>query len=300
MKVGFIGLGNMGRAMARNIARAGHELTVYNRTRSRAEELRQDGAHVADSPYDTALNADVVITMLANDEAVEEIVFGGGGTQGEGMRGVIHGLRQGALHVSMSTISVSLSKRLADAHLRAGQSYIAAPVFGRPEAAVAAKLWVMVSGPQEEIRRCRPLLDSMGQGVFTVGEEPWLANVVKLAGNFIVASMLEALGEALTLVRKSGVDANRFLEIINALFQSPVYKNYGSIMVEERYEPAGFKTKLGFKDMRLVIEAAEDTATPMPLASLIRDHLLSAIARGRGDIDWAGLARVIAENAGLR
>ena len=299
MKVGFIGLGNMGRAMARNMIRAGHELRVYNRTRSRAEELGRDGALVADSPCDAVLNVEVLITMLANDEAVEEIIVGASQTAGGRTPGVIDALSTGAVHISMSTISVALSKRLAEAHAKKGQVYIAAPVFGRPKTAEAAKLWIVVSGPADQIERCQSLFDSIGQGVFNVGEDPWVANVVKLAGNFLIASMLEALGESFALVRKSDVGANQFLEIVNALFQSPVYRNYGSIIVEERYEPAGFKTKLGLKDLHLVLEAAEDMTTPMPLASLVRDHLLSAIARGQGEIDWAAIARVIAQNAGL-
>jgi 3-hydroxyisobutyrate dehydrogenase-like beta-hydroxyacid dehydrogenase len=288
MNIGFIGLGNMGQAMARNIARAGHQLTVYNRTRSRADELRAEDARVAVSPYDAAVNADVLITMLANDEAVEAVIF------------ALHGLRAGTVHISMSTISVALSKRVAEAHAAAGQAYIAAPVFGRPDVAAAARLWVVAAGPADHIERCRPVFEPISQGMFTVGEEPWTANVVKLAGNFLIASMLEALSEAFALIRKSGVEVHQFLEISNsALFKSPLYETYGSIIAEERYEAAGLKLALGLKDVRLALEAAEVAATPMPLASLIRDHFLSAMAHGQGEMDLAGLARVIAENAGL-
>jgi 3-hydroxyisobutyrate dehydrogenase-like beta-hydroxyacid dehydrogenase len=300
MKLGFIGLGNMGQAMARNIARAGHQLTVYNRTRSRADELRAEGARVAVSPYDAALHADVLITMLANDEAVEAVIFGTQHVTSQEGRGAIDGLKPGSIHLSMSTISVALSKRLTEAHAAAGQAYIAAPVFGRPDVAAAARLWVVAAGPADHIERCRPVFESISQGMFAVGEEPWTANVVKLAGNFLIASMLEALGEAFALVRKSGVEVHQFLEISNsALFKSPLYETYGSIIADERYEPAGLKLALGLKDVRLALEAAEAAATPMPLASLIRDHFLSAIAHGQGEIDWAGIARVIAENAGL-
>jgi 3-hydroxyisobutyrate dehydrogenase-like beta-hydroxyacid dehydrogenase len=300
MKVGFIGLGNMGQAMARNIARAGHQLTVYNRTRGRADELRADGARVAVSPYDAALNADVLITMLANDEAVEAVLFGTHHTGSQEARGALHGLRPGTVHISMSTISVALSKRLAEVHAAAGQAYIAAPVFGRPDVAAAAKLWVVAAGAADQLERCRPVFVVISQSLCIVGEEPWTANVVKLAGNFAIAAMLEALGEAFALVRKSGVEVHQFLQIINsALFKSPLYENYGSIIADERYEPAGLKLALGLKDVRLALEAADAAATPMPLASLIRDHFLPAIAHGQGEIDWAGLARVIAENAGL-
>jgi 3-hydroxyisobutyrate dehydrogenase-like beta-hydroxyacid dehydrogenase len=200
----------------------------------------------------------------------------------------------------MSTISVALSKRLAEAHAAAGQAYIAAPVFGRPDVAAAAELWVVAAGPAEPLERCRSVFDAISQGLWLVGEEPWTANVVKLAGNFAIAAMLEALGEAFALVRKSGAEVHQFLQIINsALFKSPLYETYGSMIADERYEPAGFKLALGLKDVRLALAAADAAATPMPLASLIRDHLLSAIAHGQGDMDWAGLAQVIAENAGL-
>jgi 3-hydroxyisobutyrate dehydrogenase-like beta-hydroxyacid dehydrogenase len=300
MKLGFIGLGNMGQAMARNIARAGHQLTVYNRTRSRADELRAEGARVAVSPYDAALNADVLITMLANDEAVEAVIFGSHRAVRQEGLGALHGLRAGTVHISMSTIGVALSKRLAEAHAAAGQAYVAAPVFGRPDVAAAARLWIVAAGPADHIERCRPVFEPISQGMFTVGEEPWTANVVKLAGNFLIASMLEALGEAFALVRKSGVEVHQFLEISNsALFKSPLYETYGSIIADERYEPAGLKLALGLKDVRLALEAADAASAPMPLASLIRDHFLSAIAHGQGEMDWAGLARVIAEHAGL-
>jgi 3-hydroxyisobutyrate dehydrogenase-like beta-hydroxyacid dehydrogenase len=300
MKIGFIGLGNMGQAMARNIARAGHQLMVYNRTPSRADELRAEGARVAVSPYDAALNADVLITMLANDEVVEAVIFGTQHAASQGARSAIHGLKPGSVHISMSTISVALSKRLAEAHAAAGQAYVAAPVFGRPDVAAAARLWVVAAGPADHIERCRPVFEPISQGMFIVGEEPWTANVVKLAGNFLIASMLEALGEAFALVRKSGVEVHQFLKISNsALFKSPLYETYGSIIADERYEPAGLKLALGLKDVRLALEAAEAAAMPMPLASLIRDHFLSAIAHGQGEIDWAGIACVLAENAGL-
>lgn len=295
MKVGFIGLGNMGKAIAGNLMQAGHDLTVYNRTRSAADSLQQSGAHVADSPEAAAQEAEVLITMLANDAAVEAVLFGAGD-----VHGALGALQRGAVHVSMSTISIALSQRLAQAHEAAGQAYIAAPVFGRPEAAAQAKLGIVTAGPSEQIERCRSLFEAMGQSVSVVGEEAWKANLVKLTGNFMIASMLETLGEAFVLMQKSGVEPGQFLEIVNgAIFKSPVYQNYGTIIAQERYEPAAFKLELGLKDIRLVIEAADAAQVPMPLASLIRDHFLSAVARGQGEIDWAGLGSVSAENAGL-
>ncbi|WP_017302128.1 NAD(P)-dependent oxidoreductase [Nodosilinea nodulosa] len=295
MKVGFIGLGNMGQGMAHNLLRAGHHLTVYNRTRSAADSLAQAGATVADSAAAAAQGVEVLITMLADDEAVSAVIFGH-----DAAPGALSTLSTEAVHVSMSTVSVALSQRLAAAHAAANQAYLAAPVFGRPEAAAAAKLWVIAAGATEQIDRCRPLFDAIAQGVFAVGDEPWTANVVKVAGNFMIFSMLEALGESFALMQKSGVSPELFLDIINtALFKSPIYQNYGSIVVQQRYEPAGFKLKLGLKDVRLAIAAAEEAVVPMPLASLIRDHFLAAIARGDGEIDMAAIARVSEVNAGL-
>lgn len=295
MKVGFIGLGNMGQPMAQNILKAGNELTVYNRTRSAADGLQQAGAQVANSQTEVAQDVEVLITMLANDAAVEATLFGA-----EEKPGAIQALKPGAVHISMSTISVALSQRLAQAHEAAGQKYLAAPVFGRPDAAAAAKLWIATAGSAEAIEQCRPLLEVMSRGVSIVGNQAWQANLVKLTGNFMIASMLEALGEAFVLIQKFGVESQNFLEIINsALFQSPLYENYGTLIAQDRYEPAGFKLELGLKDIGLVLDAAATAQVPMPLASLLRDHFLSAVARGQGEIDWSGLGRVSAENAGL-
>ena len=294
MKVGFIGLGNMGQGMAQNLLHAGHELTVYNRTRSAANNLAQAGARVADSPTDAVQGVEALITMLANDSAVEATVLG------QKQPGAITALERGAVHISMSTISVALSQRLTQAHADAGQEYLVATVFGRPEAAAAAKLWIATAGVPGQIERCRPLLETLGQGLSIIGEEPWKANLVKLTGNFMIASMIETLGEAYALMRKSGIEPKQFLDVINpGLFKSPVYQNYGTIIAEERYEPAGFKLELGLKDIRLILEAADSLTVPMPIASLIRDHFLTAVAQGQGEIDWAGLARISADHAGL-
>ena len=283
----------MGQAMARNLVRAGHTVTVCNRTRSRADELVGEGVAAADSPADAARNAEAVITMLADDHAVEQTVFAEGT--------LLDTMAAEATHISMSTISVALSKRLAEAHAANGQGYVAAPVFGRPEAAAEGNLWVVVSGDEVQVTRSRPLFEAMGRGISVVGSEPWKANVVKLGGNFLIAAVLESLGEAFALARKSGVEAQTFLEIVNqALFQSPIYANYGKRIAEEAFEPAGFKLRLGLKDLRLALEAAEAAEAPMPLASLIRDHMIEAIAHGKGDADWSAVADVSARAAGLR
>jgi 3-hydroxyisobutyrate dehydrogenase-like beta-hydroxyacid dehydrogenase len=291
MEVGFIGLGHMGLPMARNLLKAGHRVHVYNRTRSRGELLREDGAIVADTPADACLGG-AVITMLANDEAVEEVVFGS--------RGILRGLRKGGTHISMSTITVALSERLLEAHRAAGQDYVAAPVFGRPEAAAAAKLFIVAAGEIDVIAEFQPLFETLGQRTFVLSKNPPEANLVKLSGNFLIASMIESLGEAFALMRKYGVDPHRFLEIMTeSLFAAPIYKTYGTLIADEKYQPAGFRLELGLKDVRSVLAAAEAKAVPMAVASIVRDHFISAIARGGADLDWSGLARVPAEEAGL-
>jgi 3-hydroxyisobutyrate dehydrogenase-like beta-hydroxyacid dehydrogenase len=291
MKAGFIGLGSMGLPMARNLLKAGHEVTVYNRTQERAEGLRAEGATIAGRAGD-ACRSDVLITMLADDPATRAVVFGGK---------LIPELVAGAVHVSMSTISVALAKELTLAHADAGSQYISAPVFGRPDAAEAAKLAIVAAGPAGAIKKCQPLFDAMGHRTFVVGEEPSKANTVKLAGNFLILSVIESLGEAYALLRKSGVAPEQYLEIMTStLFAAPVYKTYGNLIAKEQFLPAGFKLPLGLKDVSLVLAAAADARAPMPVASLVRDHILAAIARNGEDLDWSSFSRISAENAGLK
>jgi len=291
MKAGFIGLGNMGQPMARNLIKAGHGLLVYNRTRSRADELAGEGAVVAASAEE-ACTPGVVMTMLADDAAVEGTVFGNGG--------ILNALPEGGIHVSFSTIGVALARRLAELHRQRRQDFVASPVFGRPQAAEAAKLLVVAAGPGGAVERCRPLFEAVGDRLFVLGSEAAAANALKLGGNLLIASMLEALGEAFALMRKSGIEPAQFLQIVNgSLFKSPVYENYGKLLVEERFQPPGFKMGLGLKDVRLVLAAGEAVNVPLPLASLIRDHLISGIARGFGELDWSAVAKVVAADAGL-
>lgn len=291
MKVAFIGLGSMGAPMARNLIEAGHALTVYNRTPGRAKELVAQGAREVASPSRAATGAEAIVTMLADDAAVSATVL---------ESGVVQALGRGAVHVSMSTISAALSRRLSETHRDAGQSYVAAPVFGRPEAAAARQLWVVAAGPVDALKAARPLLEAVGQEVLVIGDDPAAANVVKIAGNFLLASAIEAIGEAFVLVRKHGIAPERFLEIVNGkVLRSPIYESYGARIAAERYQPAGFKLKHGLKDIRLALQTGDEVAVPLPLASLIRDHYLSAVARGWEDIDWAALAKVSAGNAGL-
>src|ERR1700688_1942105 len=270
MKVAFIGLGHMGSPMARNLLRAGHEVTVYTRSREKAQALATDGAHVADSPADACRDAEVVMTMLADDNAVEEVVFGKNG---------ILGALNGHIHVSHSTISTTLARRLTAEHGHRGQGYLSVPVFGRPEAAEGKKLVVVAAGPTQQVDRCRTLFDAIGKVTFVVGSEPWQANAAKVCGNFMIISMIESFAEAFAVLRKAGVAPQLFVDVINSLCQSPVYGNYGKMMAAEQFEPAGFALRLGLKDVRLALQVADECTAPMPVASLIRDHMLDALAQ---------------------
>ena len=291
MEVGIIGLGNMGTGMAKSLLRAGHKVTAYNRTRSKAEALASSGATIAATIAD-ACRTGIVITMLAEDVALESTVFGN--------HGVLASLPRGGLHISSSTISVALSDKLADAHARAGQSFVSAPVFGRPEAAEAAKLAVVAAGEKSAVDRCKPLFEAFGPKLMVIGEKPSQANTVKLAGNFMIATVLETLSEAIAFARKSGVDPAALLDFLTStLFNAPVYKTYGGLILEGKFEPAGFVVSLGLKDIRLVLQAAEALSVPLPLASVIRDRFLTAMGRGHQNSDWSVIAQVAAEDAGL-
>ncbi len=292
MKVAFIGLGNMGSPMVRHLLRAGHDVTVWNRTSSKAEGLRGEGVEVGKTAGDAAKDREAVITMLADDNAVDAAVLSSGG--------VMDQLPKGAVHISMSTISVALSKKLAEEHRKRGHAYVAAPVFGRPEAAEAGKLFIAAAGEASAVERSKPLLEVLGQRVFVIGNKPEMANVVKLSGNFLIASVIESLGEAIALTRKYEIDPHEYVDFLtNTLFAAPVYKTYGALIADEKYKPAGFKLRLGLKDVRLALAAAEAVDAPMPFASTMRDHMLTAIGRGMEDMDWSSVAKLAAENAGL-
>ena len=289
MNVGFIGLGKMGYAMARNLLKAGHAVTVYNRTRSRAEALQAEGATLAEIPSD-ACKSEAVITCLADDSAVEAVVFG--------KQGIANSLAPGSIHVSMSTISPAIIERLSKAHNEVGQRFVAAPVFGRPDAAAAARLLIVAAGEPQTIAKCQPLFDAMGQRTVTVGENPVAASFVKLIGNFLLVSAVESLGEAITLLRKSGTDAQACMDFLtDTLFAAPVYKNYAELMLQQQFEP-GFKLALGLKDVRLALDAAASLDVPMPTADLLQARVLKGIEQGKGEKDLAALALVAAEEAG--
>jgi 3-hydroxyisobutyrate dehydrogenase-like beta-hydroxyacid dehydrogenase len=293
MKVGFIGLGSMGTGMASNLVKAGHDVTVYNRTPDKAKALVALGAKQARDVAHACAGAAAVFTMLANDEAVESVAVGNAG--------IVASLPKNAVHISSSTISVALSKRLAQEHATAGQRYVAAPVFGRPEAAAAAKLFVVAGGKPEAVREIEPLLQAIGQRTFPLGEPPDAANLVKLSGNFLIACVIETLGEAFALIEKAGIDRHAYLDILTStLFSAPIYKTYGTLIADRKFEPAGFAAPLGAKDVRLALAAAESLGVPLPVGGLLRDRFLRLIANGGERLDWSAVGALAAQDAGIR
>ncbi|MFG1464287.1 NAD(P)-dependent oxidoreductase [Xanthobacter sp. DSM 24535] len=290
MKVGFIGLGQMGEAMAANLLKAGHAVSVYNRSPAKADGLVAAGAARAGT-IAQACAGEAVLTMLADDAAVEAVVLGEGG--------IVQSLPKGALHVSHSTISVALAERLAQAHAAAGQSYVSAPVFGRPDVAAAAKLFVVAAGAPDAVARCAPLFEAMGQRTFVMGENPEAANLVKISGNFLLASVIEALGEAMALVGKAGIDKTQYLELLTStLFGAPVYRTYGTLIANETFSPAGFAAPLGLKDVGLALKAGEALRVPLPLASLLRDRFLTLLAQGGAELDWSAVGGLALRDSG--
>lgn len=292
MNIGFIGLGQMGVGMASNLIKAGHQITVYNRSPGKAEPLVAQGAKQAGSVAE-ACGAPVVVTMLADDGALEAVAFG--------PDGVLARLPKGALHISCSTISVALSDRLTAAHGAAGQAFVAAPVFGRPPAAAAAELVVVAAGKPEALKTAKPLFDAVGRVTYEVGETPSAANLIKLSGNFLIACAIESMGEAMALVAKGGVDRAQFHEILTStIFNASVYKNYGSMIAKGVFEPAGFPAPLGLKDLRLAQGAADALQVPLPIAGLLRDRYLTLLAHGGDHLDWGAIGGLAAKDAAVK
>jgi 3-hydroxyisobutyrate dehydrogenase-like beta-hydroxyacid dehydrogenase len=290
MDIGFIGLGNMGSGMAANLLKAGHRVTAYNRSRDKVDALAERGARPARTVAE-ACGGEVVVSMLADDDAVDAVTFGADG--------ILASLSAGAVHVSCSTISVALATRLNAAHAEAGQRFVAAPVFGRPEAAETAKLFVVAAAEPAVLQTVSPIFDAIGQRTFVVADDPTAASLVKLSGNFLIASVIESLGEAMALVGKAGVDKLQYLDILTStLFGSPVYSTYGGLIAREEFEPAGFAAPLGAKDIRLVLAAGEELQVPLPIASLLRDRFLTLLANGGGQLDWAAVGALSAWEAG--
>jgi 3-hydroxyisobutyrate dehydrogenase-like beta-hydroxyacid dehydrogenase len=288
MDIGFIGLGEMGVAMVRNMLKAGHTVRVWNRSPERAKALAADGAQVVGSPAE-AFTGDAVFSMLADDAALRAVIDAQ----------LLEHAPRGLIHVNMATISVALAEELAHAHALRGLHYVAAPVLGRPDVAAAGKLTIVAGGPAEAIDRVQPVFDAIGQKTWRIGSLPQQANVMKLAANFMIGSAVETLGEAASLVTAHGVTMQDFLDVITSgLFQGPVYQGYGKMIAERRYEPALFKARLGLKDVRLALAAADAVSTPMPVASVVRDSLIEAMAHGDGEKDFAVLGQVSTRRAG--
>lgn len=282
MKIAFLGLGKMGAPMASRLLAAGHELMVWNRTRARAEALVAQGAVLAQTAAEAARQAEVTLTMLFDDAANEEVLFGH-----DGVGGVLDALAPGALHVSLSTISVALSERLTAEHARRGIAFVAAPVFGRPNVAEEGRLWIVAAGADEPVRRALPLLDSLSRGISVVGSEPRQAHALKLGGNFLIGAMIHALGEAFVYAEGQGIAPSVFLETVNsALFQSPLYAAYGHVMLNPPSQP-GATVDLGAKDLRLLREAAVASHTRLSLADSLAEIFAQAQQSGLGGADWA-------------
>jgi 3-hydroxyisobutyrate dehydrogenase-like beta-hydroxyacid dehydrogenase len=288
-RVGVVGLGHMGRAFAANLIEDGHQVSVYDRDPERTTEIA--GARTVAQLADLA-DCDVVVTSLPDDDALAAVALGP-----EGLAGV---LAPGAVHISTSTVSPAVSRRVAEEHGRHRQDYIAAPVLGNPDFARERKLFVLAAGPRPALAKVRALLARLGQRVFMIGEDAALANLVKLGANVLTATTLECMGEVLALLRKGGVDAHLAFDVLtNSLFDSRVHKTYGGKIVEERYSPAGMAARLAIKDLRLALAEAERAAVPMPAASLVHDRLVGVVARGWAELDWSALGLLAAVDAGL-
>jgi 3-hydroxyisobutyrate dehydrogenase-like beta-hydroxyacid dehydrogenase len=291
-RIAVVGIGAMGAGAARRLLDQGRPVVVWNRTRSKVAPLLERGATAAESPREAAAGAGIVITFLAHDRALEEVVLG--------PDGVASGLGQGGIHLSMSTIAPTTAQMLAQEQEERSSAYVAAPVFGRPDAAASGQLWIATSGPAEAKAVAHPVLEILGQGVRDFGEDPAAAHVVKLAGNFLIAAACEAMAEAYTLGEKSGLDRVQLAEFFGAsLFPSRIYQNYGKAIAEHRYEPPGFKLKLGLKDLRLVLGAADEREVPMPLAGILHDRFLALAAQGQGEKDWTAIGLAVAREAGV-
>jgi 3-hydroxyisobutyrate dehydrogenase-like beta-hydroxyacid dehydrogenase len=290
MKIGFIGLGQMGRAIAERLIKAGHELTVWNRSPTAAQALAQQGAIAAKHPAET-MQGEVLFSMLANDQAMQEVGL-------DAM--LLDKAAKGLIHANLATISPAFARALAAAHDSRGLGYVATPVYARPDMVRAGQMVVVAAGPNEDFAKIEPLLAAIGRRTVRLGEEPEKANLFKIAGNFMIMSAVETMGETFALLKKGGVDANLFWETMTeGLFASPIYKNYGKQILTEAYEPAGFYLWLGLKDATLVRDAAKELAVPMPLLDLVRAQYEAAMKKGWREKDWASIAQLSLEKAGL-
>lgn len=289
MKIGFLGLGGMGAAMAANLIKAGHQVVVWNRSPAAAEPLVALGAVAATTPVQ-AFDVELVISMLADDTSTRAVLLDSG---------ALASAKAGLVHLSMATLSTALVTELVELHREQGVEFVAAPVFGRTDVAAAGKLNILVAGPETAIAKAQPVLDVLGQKTWPLGDDPLRAVAVKIAGNFMIASAIEAMGESTALVKTYGVAPGEFMEIMgNTLFNAPVYRNYGALIAEQRFDPAAFRLVLGLKDVGLALSAGQEQRVPLPFASVLRDNLLEAIAHGDGDLDWSALSQVALRKSG--
>jgi len=292
-KIGFIGLGNMGLPMAKNLIAAGYHLQVYNRSIDKTTALDQGAITLCATPSEAAQGVEIVVTMLSDDETLKHAT--------RAKNGLLATLPKNALHISMSTIAPETAEQLHQLHQEAGNHYLAAPVFGRPEAAAAKLLWVCTSGDPKLKDAARPVLEAVGQGVIDFGETVAGANVVKVAGNFMILAAMEMMAEAYTMAEKNGLDRNQVADFFSStIFNAPIFKNYGKLIASKQYEPVGFKASLGYKDARLAFKLSQTSETPMPMATVVHNRLLTAVAKGLGDRDWVeGVSRGVTDDAGL-
>jgi 3-hydroxyisobutyrate dehydrogenase-like beta-hydroxyacid dehydrogenase len=291
MKVGFLGLGRMGQAMAGRVLGGGHDLVLYNRTREKCAELEKAGAKVAASMLEACKGREVVISMLTDDKALAEVV----------RDGIVPGLAKGAIHIAMGTHSVAALRETEATHEAAGQVFVAAPVLGRPEAAAQGQVGVVAAGPKGAVEKVAPLFALIGRRTFDAGAKPEGAAAVKLANNMVIGCAIEAMGEGFALIRKYGVDPTTFYDVMtDGLFSAPAYKVYGNIIAKEAYATAGFTTALGLKDTNLMLAAALAANVPLPSLNVYRDRLLTAMANGESELDWSVIARVQAQASGIK
>ncbi|MCE7067691.1 NAD(P)-dependent oxidoreductase [Dyadobacter sp. CY326] len=289
-KIAFLGLGNLGTPIAERLIKAGHELTVWNRTTSKADPLVKLGAKVVENAIDAIEDGGIVISVLADDAAVEEIFS----------MELVEKMGKGGIHISMSTISPETSRQLSQIHDWYEETYVAAPIFARPEAVVAGVGNIAISGKTAAKDVAKPILQGFVKGIYDFGEDPGAANVVKLAGNFMIAASLEMMGEAFTMAEKNGISRQSIFEMLTqTIFAAPIFQNYGKLVASNVYEPVAFRLPLGLKDINLTLQAAANVNVPMPMADLVRNRFISALAKGRQEMDWAALAKGPSDDAGL-
>jgi 3-hydroxyisobutyrate dehydrogenase-like beta-hydroxyacid dehydrogenase len=292
MRIGLVGLGRMGQGMGARLLSGSHELLVYNRTSGKSADLEKAGAHVAPTVAAACKDREIVISMVADDAALNEVTLGSGGIRTS--------LAKDAVHVAMGTHSAGAIQALAAAHAEKGQAFVAAPVLGRPDAAAAGQLVIVAAGPPAALKQCEPAFSVMGRKTVEAGSAPEAALAIKLANNFVLGCAIETMAEGFALVRKYGVNPQVFYDVMTeGLFAAPAYKVYGKLMVDSSYDKPGFTTRLGLKDIKLALAAAELVNVPLPSGSVVRDRLVGAIAHGDGDKDWAVLGREQARACGL-